>query len=142
MFIPHQYAQWGIVAINFAQHDGTEDGHEFNHSRNFVGHAINWWTFNNGFHGMHHMRPNLHWSLLREYHNKELSPNLHPNLELPSMSAWCFSSFIWPGKRVDYLGQPVVLKDLEPDEPWVPWVIKQGIDSEHLGSETPQVYAK
>ena len=144
VIIPHQFAQWGIVAINFPQHDGThpDPDHPYDHSRNFVGQIVNWWTFNNGFHGMHHMRPNAHWSLLREYHDKELSPYIHPNLEMNSLAWWCFTAFIWPGKRIDYLGNPVVLPELEPDEPWVSWALKNDVDAEHLGSETPAVYAK
>src|SRR5690606_13002891 len=49
-FIPHLYAAWGIISINYLQHDGCDPDHRYNHSRNFVGKFVNWWSFNNGFH--------------------------------------------------------------------------------------------
>ncbi|MEM9865741.1 MAG: fatty acid desaturase, partial [Myxococcota bacterium] len=52
--VPHLYAQWGIVTFNLLQHDGCDGQSEYNHSRNFVGKFVNWWTFNNGYHTIHH----------------------------------------------------------------------------------------
>ncbi|MEM7447407.1 MAG: fatty acid desaturase [Myxococcota bacterium] len=120
VFIPHQYAAWGIVGINFIQHDGCNPSSPYNHSRNFVGRWVNWWTFNNGFHGMHHLRPGLHWSLLPREHARVLAPHIHPNLEQTSLLAYAFQAFVWPGKRLDYLGNPVVLPPSVRDEDWVP----------------------
>ena len=57
VMIPHAYAAWGIVTMNLLQHDGCDPESKVNHSRNFVGAALNWWTFNNGYHTIHHMRP-------------------------------------------------------------------------------------
>ncbi len=51
VMLPHQYAAWGIMGINFVQHDGCDGEHPYNHSRNFKGAVVNWFTFNNGFHG-------------------------------------------------------------------------------------------
>ena len=48
--LPHLFANWGIVSVNFVQHDGCDPDHSVNHSRNFVGKFFNWWTLNNGFH--------------------------------------------------------------------------------------------
>ena len=56
VLVPHQYAAWGIITMNFLQHDGCDEDTEYNHSRNFVGKLVNWWTYNNGFHAIHHMR--------------------------------------------------------------------------------------
>ena len=45
---------------------------------------MNWFTFNNGYHGIHHMKPGLHWSLAPEVHAKELAPfNIHVNSIAP-----------------------------------------------------------
>ena len=62
VLIPHVFAVWGITAVNFVQHDGCDEDHPYNHSRNFVGEWFNWLTFNNGYHGMHHVQPGLHWT--------------------------------------------------------------------------------
>lgn len=117
--LPHQYAAWGIVGTNFFQHDGADDKHPYNHSRNFSSPVLNWFLFNNGYHGAHHNKPNLHWSLLPEYHDKHMRPYLHPNLDRVSLLSYLIEAHIYPGKRVDYLGNPVVLPPAEPDLDWV-----------------------
>lgn len=119
MLLPHQYAAWGIVGTNYFQHDGCDETHEFNHSRNFTGTWFNWLMFNNGYHGAHHMKPNLHWSLLPEFHAKNISPYIHPNLDRKDFLSYLFTTHIYPAKRVDYLGNPIVLKPEMPDEDWV-----------------------
>lgn len=118
-FIPHIYAQWGLVGMNMLQHDGCDPDHAYNHSRNFVGRAVNWWTYNNGYHGLHHIKPGLHWSLLPEKHQEIMVPHLHPNLDQKSLVAYIFRTFIL-GRRLDYLGNPVVLPPPRPDEEWLP----------------------
>ncbi len=133
VLIPHQFAAWGIMGINFVQHDGCDGDHPYNHSRNFVGPVLNWFCFNNGYHGLHHMKPALHWSLLPEVHAAELSPHLHPNLERYSLLKYSFEAYVWPGKRLRYDGKPVVLPPLEPDEPWIPRPEEHG-DAASLGA--------
>ncbi|MCW3127464.1 MAG: fatty acid desaturase [Bacteroidetes bacterium] len=117
--IPHQYAAWGIVGTNYFQHDGADETHAYNHSRNFSGKILNWIIFNNGYHGAHHNKPNLHWSLLPEYHDKHMRPNIHPNLDRVSLIPYLIETHIYPGKRLDYLGNPVVLPPKEEDLDWV-----------------------
>lgn len=119
IFIPHQYAAWGIVGTNYWQHEGCDENHKYNHTRNFTGKLLNFFAFNNGYHGIHHLRPGLHWSLLPYYHEKYIVPHLHPNLNQKSLLVYLWKSCIWPGKRVDYLGNPVVLPPAIPDKDWV-----------------------
>jgi fatty acid desaturase len=118
--LPHVYAAWGIVSMNYLQHDGCDETHPYNHSRNFVGKWVNWWTFNNGFHGMHHERPGLHWSLLPAAHAARFSPHIAPELERKSMLGYLFATFVWPGRRAMFDGRPMVLSPLVPDESWIP----------------------
>jgi fatty acid desaturase len=124
--IPHQYAAFGIMAINFVQHDGCDAEHDYNHSRNFTGKLVNWFTFNNGFHGIHHMHPGLHWSLTPQRHAEELAPHIDPRLDQSSLLAYCWKAYIWPGKRVRFDGTPLVLGPERQDEPWVPGAVQQG----------------
>ena len=119
VLIPHQYAAWGIVGTNYFQHDGCDEEHPYNHSRNFTGRFMNWVIFNNGFHGAHHMKPNLHWTLLPAYHAEKLKPYLHPSLDQESLPLYLIKTHIYPAKRVDYLGNPIVLKPEVKDEDWV-----------------------
>lgn len=133
-FLAHSYAAWGIVGINFVQHDGCDADHPYNHSRNFVGKFVNWITFNNGYHGMHHVQPGLHWSLLPEAHRRELSPGIHPNLELDSLLGYLFKAYIWPGQRVRYDGKPVVLPEEGPDEDWMGAAAAEDPDAEPVAA--------
>jgi fatty acid desaturase len=126
VMIPHQYAVWGIAGINFVQHDGTDPEHPYNHSRNFTGRVVNWFTFNNGFHGIHHEHPGLHWSLARAAHDKEYGPHIDPRLDQKSLLAYCWRAYVWPGKRLRFDGTPVVLGPARQDEDWIPGAVTQG----------------
>lgn len=119
-FIPHLYAAWGIISINYLQHDGCDEDHPYNHSRNFVGKFVNWWTFNNGYHGIHHHHPGLHWSLTPATHAQEIAPHIHPALDQRSMFVFVLRTFIWPGRRTRYDGTPLVLPPDMPDQSWIP----------------------
>ncbi|HVJ94128.1 MAG TPA: fatty acid desaturase [Labilithrix sp.] len=119
VLIPNLYAVWGITTINLPQHDGCDADHPYNHSRNFVGRTFNWLTFNNGFHGIHHMHPELHWSLLPKAHAEQLAPFIDPRLDRISLAGYLFEAFVYPGKRVRYDGEPVVLPPPEPTQSWV-----------------------
>ncbi|MCS6858416.1 MAG: fatty acid desaturase [Sandaracinaceae bacterium] len=118
--LPHQYAAWGIMGINYVQHDGTDPDHPYNHSRNFTGKIVNWFTFNNGYHAVHHHYPGLHWSLAPEVHAREYAPHIDPRLDQKSLLVYLFKQFIYPGKRTRYDGTPVVLGPPREDEPWIP----------------------
>lgn len=119
IWLPHFYAVWGIVGTNIWQHDGTDQSHPYNHSRTFTGPLLNFFTCNNGYHGAHHDRPGLHWSLLPEYHRKHIAPYIHPNLNRVSLFQFLWEHNIYPGKRLDYLGNPIVLPPYEKDEDWI-----------------------
>ncbi len=116
--LPHFMAAFGIIGINYLQHDGCDEDSQYNHSRNFTGRLFGWLTFNNGFHTVHHEKPSLHWSLLREVHERDIAPHIHPALDQPSLLAYMWRAFVWPGKRVRFDGAPVVA-DHAPDVSWV-----------------------
>ncbi len=120
VFIPHNFAAWGIVGINFVQHDGCDADHPYNHSRNLTGSWINWWAFNNGYHAMHHHKAGLHWTKLPEAHAAEIAPFNHANLNQPNLFVYAWQAYISPGIRIDYLGEPLVLPEEGPDESWIP----------------------
>ena len=120
VLIPHQYAAWGIVTMNFLQHDGCDENSEHDHSRNFVGKLVNWFTFNNGFHAIHHKHAGLHWSLTPEAHAREIAPFIHPALDQKSLIAYLWRTFVWPGKRETYDGKPYIPPPAGEDEEWIP----------------------
>ena len=107
---------WGVVAP-------PESGSHYLFGlmlSNFVGKLVNFWTYNNGYHTIHHIEPGLHWSLLPGEHAKRVAPFVHPNLDQANFPAYLFRTFFWPGKRVTYLGEPLVLRAEGPDEEWIP----------------------
>ena len=120
-FIPHQYAAWGIITMNLLQHDGCDEKSEYNHSRNFVGKLVNWFTYNNGYHTIHHMEPGLHWSLLPRPSTRSASrrSSTRTSISRRCSPTSCAPS-AGPGKRVTYDGKPVVLPPEGPDEEWIP----------------------
>jgi fatty acid desaturase len=119
VLIPHQYAAWGIMGVNFFQHDGCDPDHRVNHSRNFVGRFVNYLLFNNGYHGAHHMFPTVHWSKLPEVHDRVLGPEIHPSLDQQNFAAYMWRAYVWPGRRLDYRGDPVVLSEPMEDRSWL-----------------------
>lgn len=117
--VPHLFANWGIVSVNYVQHDGCEPDSEYNHSRNFVGKTFNWFAFNNGYHTIHHMIPGKHWSLLPAAHAEKVAPFIHPELDQPSLFGYMWKALIYPGKRTRFDGTPVVVTNEGPDRDWI-----------------------
>lgn len=124
VWLPHLFAQWAIVSMNMLQHDGcdadTKTQANWNGARNFVGPVVNYLTFNNGYHTIHHLHPTMHWSLLACEHARQVHPHIHPALEQRCMARYICAAFVYPGARVDYRGRAVVLpqEDSAPDEDW------------------------
>ena len=94
VWLPHLYAAWGIVGINYIQHDGCDPNHPVNHSRNFMG-LINPLCFNVGYHTAHYHNPALHWSELLALH-RVIASRIAPQLNEPS--------FLWYYLRVFVIG--------------------------------------
>ncbi|MGD0677069.1 MAG: fatty acid desaturase [Polyangiaceae bacterium] len=126
--LPHLWALYGITTVNFLQHDGCDETHPVNHSRNFVGRIFNWFTFNNGFHGAHHDQPGLHWSLLAEAHRERFRGAIAPELEQPSLFVYMVKTFVFPGRRQRYDGRRILAVRAEPDEEWIPVRLQMGDD--------------
>ena len=120
VIVPHLFAKWGIITMNLLQHDGCDENSEYNHSRNFTGAVVNWFTYNNGYHTIHHEYPGLHWSKTPERHREEISPHIHPALEQKSLATYLWRTYVWPGTRMTYDGKPYVLPEEGPDEEWIP----------------------
>jgi fatty acid desaturase len=92
---PQQVALFSVLVFNYLQHVHADEEHEWNHSRNIVGPAMNLFLFNNGYHTAHHNTPGLHWSQLPEAH-AEIEDKIDPSLNE--------QSFWWLIIRVYVLG--------------------------------------
>jgi len=125
--VPHFAAAWGIITINYLQHDGCDAEAELAHSRNFVGPVFNYLAFNNGFHTAHHDDPDVHWSLLPGLHAERVAPRIHPGLVERSLPRYVWRAYVWPGRRLRYDGRPVKVGQPQPREDWIP------VDDARLG---------
>jgi fatty acid desaturase len=117
--IPNVYGVWAIFGTNFWQHDGCDEHHPYNHSRSFTSKLLNYVTFNNGFHAVHHEKPGLHWSLLPAYHAENYHAHCHPALEQKSLLIYLWRTCVYPAARLRYDGTPYVLPPKDSDEDWV-----------------------
>ncbi len=118
--LPHLYAAWGIISDELPAARRLRSKSPLQPLPQLRGKWVNWWTFNNGYHGIHHAHPAMHWSLLPEAHARELSAGIAPELEQKSLLVYLVKTFVWPGRRVTYDGKPVELPAPVPDESWIP----------------------
>eukprot|EP00928_Gymnodinium_smaydae_P032582 TRINITY_DN23555_c0_g1_i1.p1 TRINITY_DN23555_c0_g1~~TRINITY_DN23555_c0_g1_i1.p1 ORF type:complete len:310 (+),score=45.69 TRINITY_DN23555_c0_g1_i1:75-932(+) len=89
-FLPNILGVDGIVTMNMLQHDGCEtvklgehrgEKMNVNCARNFVGPVINYITCNNGYHTIHHMYSNTHWTEYPRLHQKLVVPRMDPQFD-------------------------------------------------------------
>jgi fatty acid desaturase len=137
VLLPHLWALYGITTANLLQHDGCDEDHPLNHSRNFVGRLFNWLTFNNGFHGAHHDQPSLHWSLLPAEHRARFQGRVAPSLEQRSVVLYFLRTFVFSARRQRHDGTPFGPVRAIPDEDWIrrrPATSSNGEDKESRAS--------
>jgi fatty acid desaturase len=132
VLLPHLWAVYGITTVNLLQHDGCDEDHPYDHSRNFVGRVFNWLTFNNGFHGAHHDEPGLHWSLLAEAHGRKIHGKIDPRLEQRSLATYVFDAYVMPGTRRTFRGEPLAPPPAGTDGEWIPRHLLDG--ARHAGA--------
>jgi fatty acid desaturase len=120
VIVPRLFAVYAITTVNLFQHDGCDEDHPVNHSRNFVGKAFNWLTFNSGFHGVHHDEPGLHWSLLPEAHRRRYGGRIPPALEQPSLFMYLLRTYALSARRKRFDGTPMPPFAQSRDEDWIP----------------------
>jgi len=82
VIIPQQLSLFTVLIFNYIQHIHADEESEFNHSRNITGSVLNYLLLNNGLHTVHHISPGVHWSKLKEKHDKiahKIDPRLNEN---------------------------------------------------------------
>lgn len=65
----------------YAHHSGLPYGDDYRASRTHTGRFYNWITWNAGYHAAHHFKQALHWTLLPEYHERELAAKIPAELQ-------------------------------------------------------------
>ena len=93
VIIPQQLSLFTVLIFNYIQHIHADEESEFNHSRNMTGKTLNFFLLNNGLHTAHHISPGVHWSKLREKHDK-IAPNIDPRLNESNFAWYLFRVYI------------------------------------------------
>ena len=89
---PQQFSVFSVLIFNYVQHVHADEESDYNHSRNFTG-ILNFFLFNNGLHTAHHLKANMHWSLVPQAH-KKIEHLIDPELNEPSFWGYLFRVYI------------------------------------------------
>jgi len=92
LWLPSLFAPNLMLFTNYLQHVHCDSESPDNHSRNFVSPAFNWLMFNNGYHTVHHDRPNVHWSQYAQLHSARAG--IAPSLIVHSIPTFCLQSYV------------------------------------------------
>ena len=95
VLIPWAIGIVSLLGINLLQHEGCQPETRYQNSRNFTGTLGNWLLFNNGYHTIHHLRPTLHWSLLKTAHQRIVKPRISPELEVKSILKYLWFNYLF-----------------------------------------------
>jgi len=90
--VPALLAPTLMMFTNYIQHVHCDPSSPHDHSRNFVGRLANWFTFDAGYHTVHHERPSVHWSRYAELHRAR-EASIHPSLLQPSVLWFSIKSY-------------------------------------------------
>lgn len=93
VIIPQQLSLFTVLVFNYIQHIHADEESDFNHSRNMTGSVLNFLLLNNGLHTVHHISPGLHWSKLREKHDK-IADKIDPRLNENNFAWYLFRVYI------------------------------------------------
>jgi len=94
VLVPQLWGARWFLRVNIIQHDGCNTASEWNHSRNFSGRLLNWFSVNAGYHTIHHNRAGLHFSQLPAAHQKECAPRIHPALMEKSLLVYLAKTYL------------------------------------------------
>ena len=94
MVAPGAVGLYTVLLFNYVQHIHADELSEYSHSRNIVGPGLlNTLLFNNGFHTIHHINPNLHWSETPAAH-AEIAHLIDPRLNEPTFLGMMWKFYV------------------------------------------------
>lgn len=95
VLVPWLFGNFFLVLTNLFFHKDTNPEEKLELSLNFLNRFENLVFFNGGYHTVHHLRPNIHWSKLPEYHEKLVAPELKANYKKDSMILYFLKDFLF-----------------------------------------------
>src|SRR5262249_6281765 len=78
-YLPSYYLGWALsYAEGYLEHYGCQPGNQYANSASSYNWLYNFLWFNNGYHQEHHWDPKMHWTQMRELHER-IKPQLIAN---------------------------------------------------------------
>ena len=94
VLVPQLWGARWFLRVNLIQHDACDTESEIDHSRNFGGKLLNWFSVNAGYHTAHHNKPGLHWTELPANHVKDVAPTMNPQLLQKSLLVYLARTYV------------------------------------------------
>ncbi len=94
VLVPQLWGARWFLRVNLIQHDACDTDSEIDHSRNFGGKLLNWFSVNAGYHTAHHNKPGLHWTELPANHVKDVAPTMNPQLLQKSLLVYLARTYV------------------------------------------------
>lgn len=93
LILPQAFGLLAMIGTGYFQHHHTDEDHRYDNSRNFTGRFLNLITFNHGFHLVHHLHINMHWTEWPAEHAR-ISHLVHPELNQKSLAFYLLRIFL------------------------------------------------
>tara|TARA_R110002072_G_scaffold534_4_gene3720 strand:- start:3470 stop:4309 length:840 start_codon:yes stop_codon:yes gene_type:complete len=98
-FIPWYFGNMLLVLTNLIFHRHAEPSDPYNISYNYNGNIENYLFLNGGYHTAHHLKPNIHWSKLKQLHESEVAPKIKAKYVRTSMFEHLISEYFMPKRN-------------------------------------------
>jgi beta-carotene hydroxylase len=93
VILPQVFGLLAMIGTGYFQHHHADEEHPYDNSRNFTGGLLNRLTFNHGYHLVHHLHVNMHWSEWPDEHAR-LNHRIHPDLNQKSLIFYLLKIFL------------------------------------------------
>jgi len=114
VLVPQLWGARWFLRVNLIQHDACDIASEYNHSRNFGGKLLNWFSVNAGYHTAHHNKAGQHWTELPKSHAAEVAPKMKPELLQPSLLVYLARTYLLRVSRPVWVEETAVEVSQEP----------------------------
>jgi beta-carotene hydroxylase len=99
VLVPQLWGARWFLRVNLIQHDACDIASEYNHSRNFGGKLLNWFSVNAGYHTAHHNKAGQHWTELPHSHAADVAPKMKPELMQASLLVYLARTYLFRVSR-------------------------------------------
>jgi fatty acid desaturase len=106
VLVPQLWGARWFLRVNIIQHDACDVNSDMDHSRNFGGKLLNWFSVNAGYHTAHHNKPGLHWTELPQSHAKDVAPAMKPELLQQSLLVYLARTYVLRFSRPVLINAP------------------------------------